>query len=104
MIRHVVLFTFYGYASAEQRKEAITELRALKQRIPEIHEWSIGEEIRPTEHTYDLAEIATFENLEALDAFRAHPAHVAVRNLFSRIADWNVVDYHYMPTPEQPLS
>lgn len=91
MIRHVVLIKFLPGATAGACKEAIAALRALPSLIPEILAWSIGEQ------ACDVAEVSVFRSFEALDAFRAHPAHVKVRDMLAAIAVWHVVDYVYDP-------
>lgn len=97
MIRHVVLIKFLPGATAGACKEAIAALRALPSLIPEILAWSIGEQARVATKACDVAEVSVFRSFEALDAFRAHPAHVKVRDMLAAIAVWHVVDYVYDP-------
>jgi hypothetical protein len=95
MIRHVILYKFRAVASEEQRRNAINELRSMGKSIPEVREWSIGEQALSSSKAYDLAQVSSFENVEALERFRKHPHHISTRNLLSEIADWVVVDYEY---------
>jgi hypothetical protein len=95
MIRHVILYKFRASASEEQRQNAIDTLRALGQSIPEVREWSIGKQALPSSKAYDVAQVSSFENVEALERYRNHPNHTTTKNLMSDIADWVLVDYEY---------
>jgi Stress responsive A/B Barrel Domain len=96
MIRHVILYKFRAAVSEDQRQNAINTLRAMGQSIPEVREWSIGEQVLPSSKAYDLAQVSGFENPEALERYRNHPDHIRTRSLLSEIADWVVVDYEYL--------
>jgi hypothetical protein len=96
MVRHIILYKFRTSVSEEQRQNAINTLRALGQSIPEVREWSIGEQALPSSKAYDLAQVSGFENLESLERYRNHPNHIRVKSLLSEIADWVVVDYEYL--------
>ena len=93
MIRHVLLFKFYKDVSEEKKVEAITVLKSLGASVPEVREWSIGRQCRPSEKNWDVAEVSSFENLESLDRFRNHPEHKRIAEMFSKISDWHIVDY-----------
>jgi hypothetical protein len=95
MIRHVLLYKFRASATDEQRRRAIDTLRAVGKSIPEVREWSIGEQTFPSKKAYDLAQVSSFENVQTLERFRNHPDHIRARNLMSEISDWVVVDYEY---------
>ena len=95
MIRHVILFKFRDSATKEQRAHAINALRAVGKSIPEVREWSIGEQAFTSSKAYDLAQVSSFENKEALERYRKHPEHIRTRALMSEISDWVVVDYEY---------
>jgi len=93
MIRHVILYKFGSSIPEEQRRRAIMMLRSLGQSIPEIREWSIGEQSLPSSKAYDLAQVSSFESIEAFERYRHHPEHIRVRDFLSKLADWVVVDY-----------
>ena len=95
MIRHVVLIKFNPGASEENCEAAFRMLRDLKNEIPGIREWSIGKQLRKEHKHFDVAEVATFEDLESLEHFRTHPAHIRVRDYIKTIATWTVVDYEF---------
>lgn len=91
-IRHVVLFTFYKSVSRDERARAVETLKKMRGIVPGMIEWSIGGQIRPGGKC-DLAEIATFKDEQSLREFQEHPVHKAAGELFSKIADWDVVDF-----------
>ena len=93
MIRHVVLYKFHVSLSEEQRQDAINVLHAMGQSIPEVREWSIGKQVLPSSTAYDLAQVSSFENVEALERYRNNPNHIRTKKLMGEIADMIVVDY-----------
>lgn len=93
MIRHVVLYKFHVSLSEEQRQDAINVLHAMGQSIPEVREWSIGKQVLPSSTAYDLAQVSSFENVEALEKYRNNPNHIRTKKLMGEIADMVVVDY-----------
>lgn len=93
MIRHVVLYKFHVSLSEEQRQDAINVLHAMGQSIPEVREWSIGKQALPSSTAYDLAQVSSFENVEALERYRNNPNHIRTKKLMGEIADMVVVDY-----------
>jgi hypothetical protein len=93
MIRHVVLYKFHASLSEEQRQDAINVLHAMGQSIPEVREWSIGKQALPSSTAYDLAQVSSFENVEALEKYRNNPNHIRTKKLMGEIADMVVVDY-----------
>jgi hypothetical protein len=93
MIRHVLLFKFRPSTSDEERRRAVSLPRQLGAIIPDVREWSIGEQITHSVKGYTLAQVSAFDGLDALERFRRHPCHIEVRNLFAKIADWISVDY-----------
>ncbi len=97
MIRHVVVFKFRPGATENQRREALDRLGALGPKIPEVREWSVGLHIDTGRKAWDMAQVSAFANFAALDRYRVHPEHVAVRDFLAQVADWAVVDYEFEP-------
>lgn len=95
MIRHVLLYKFRAKATRQERCEALEMLKSLKSCVPGVREWSIGEQAFPSEKAFDIAQISSFESVEALDRYRDHPEHIKTREFLSRVADWVVVDYEF---------
>lgn len=78
MIKHVVFFKFKLEASVEAKREVVDQLRALPDRIDLIRSWEIGEDIMRSARAWDVVEIATFDDLEALETYARHDAHMEV--------------------------
>lgn len=78
MIKHVVFFKFRPEASAEARREVVDLLRALPDKINLIRSWEIGEDIMHSARAWDVIEIATFDDLGALEIYTRHDDHVEV--------------------------
>ena len=93
MIRHVLLFKFRPSTTDEERRRAVSLLRRLGAIIPDVREWSIGEQLTHSVKGYTLAQVSAFDDFDALERFRSHPRHIEVRDVFAKIADWISVDY-----------
>ena len=78
MIKHVVFFKFKPEAPADARREVINQLRALPDKIDVIRSFEIGEDIMHSARAWDVVEIATYDDLEALETYTRHDDHVEV--------------------------
>jgi Stress responsive A/B Barrel Domain len=78
MIKHVVFFKFKPEASSNERREVVDQLRSLPDNIDLIRSWEIGEDIMHSARAWDVVEIATFDDLGALETYTRHDAHVEV--------------------------
>ena len=80
MITHIVCWklisdeTHDADANAARIKE---ELEALVGIVPGLLTMEVGRGLK-AEAEYDLCLVSTFESVETLQAYRTHPAHVAV--------------------------
>ena len=77
-IRHVVLFSFKPAADPNVIRQLIDELNALPTVITEIRDWAIKEDVGGSDYSAQFALIATFDSMEAVAKYLAHPAHVRV--------------------------
>ncbi len=95
MIEHLVLFQWTPDASAEAVARVVTELRALKGRIPGVLDLTCGENFSPRSQGFTHALVVRFEDRAALEAYGPHPAHQrVVQELISPIrADTLALDY-----------
>jgi hypothetical protein len=79
MIRHIVLFKIKDFSSEEERKEAIDNViinfRSLIGEIPQIREYNVAADMVHTGSSYDVVINSTFDSVEDLKAYQAHPAH-----------------------------
>jgi len=76
MIKHVVFFKFRPEAAAEARRDVVDQLRKLPEKIDLIRSWEIGEDIMHSARAWDVVEIATFDDLGALETYTRHDDHV----------------------------
>jgi hypothetical protein len=95
MIRHVILFKFKTSASQQQRQEALSRLTDLGSKLPQVREWSVGLQVSRREKAYDMAQVSSFDSLDALEEFRREPEHSKLREYLLKVADWIVVDYEF---------
>jgi hypothetical protein len=96
MIKHVVFFKFKPEVSAGERRSVLNELRALPDKIDVIRSFEVGEDIMHSPRAWDMAEIASYDDLEALEAYTHHPAHVEVVSKLREVCDAiGSVDYEY---------
>lgn len=82
MIQHIVMFKFKetanGKTKAENLREAKARMMALKDQIPKIQGMEVyfgAEGSAPANYDYIL--VSQFKNLEELETYQEHPAHVA---------------------------
>lgn len=78
MIKHVVFFKFKPEAGDDARRDVVNHLRELPDKIDLIRSWEIGEDIMRSARAWDVIEIATFDDLGALETYTHHDAHVEV--------------------------
>ena len=85
-IRHVVLFE-HAPGNEQRVAKIIGALNALPGQISWIKDWSITEDLgkRPGSSRWCL--IAHFDNMELMQAYLDHPAHVAAVALGGGILD-----------------
>ncbi len=96
MIRHVVFFKFKPEAGASKRMSVLDDLRALPGKIDVIRSFEVGEDIVHSARAWDVVEIATYDDLEALETYSRHDDHVEVVLKLREICDAvGSVDYEY---------
>ena len=64
---------------------AIAGLNALPDKIPDIRSWAIHEDIGRRDGSFRFALHARFDDLEAVEPYLAHPAHVTAVEVASRL-------------------
>ncbi|MBE6754400.1 MAG: Dabb family protein [Ruminococcaceae bacterium] len=83
MIRHIVMFRFLEEAEGATRMEnarmAKEKLEALQGVVPTLRSSAVYLRAEGTaDQNYDLVLVSDYDDLEGLEAYRVHPAHVAV--------------------------
>ena len=96
MLTHIVIWKYRADVGADARAEHISALRALVGVIPEIVGFNVGADMLHLPRSYDTGLVATFRDRAGLDAYTAHPQHVAVadmgRNLSAHVASVDFED------------
>lgn len=87
MLTHVVCWKYKSETETAKREDHRSRLRALVGVIPEIIEFSVGEDILHLERSFDTGLVSTFSDREALDRYTIHPEHQAVAALGKEIAE-----------------
>jgi hypothetical protein len=77
-LRHVVTLTFRDDTTPEQLDGIVGALRALPDAIPELKSYVVGTDVGRSAGNASLAIVADFDSWEGYEAYRDHPAHVAV--------------------------
>jgi hypothetical protein len=78
MIRHIVVWRLSATEELARREDAetiVAALSALPTLIPEIGTLSAGTNVAFHANNWDLGLVIDFASVEALDAYRVHPAH-----------------------------
>jgi hypothetical protein len=95
-IRHIVIFRFKAETSEADREAFLTMLRALPSRISEIIDFEAGRDVLHLPRSFDLALIASYADLAALDRYAKHEAHLPVIERSRQICEQVVsVDYEH---------
>ena len=96
MIKHVVFFKFRPEAGPAERKAVVAQLRALPDKIDVIRSFEVGEDIMHLSRSWDVVEIATYDDLGALEEYTRHPDHVEVVLQLREVCDAvGSVDFEY---------
>ena len=86
MLTHIVVWKYKDEVSQKTRDEHRSKLSNLKYVIAEIIDLKVGADALHLARSYDTGLVATFKNLEDLDAYTVHPAHQEAANLGKEIA------------------
>jgi len=97
MIKHIVMWNIAG-EGARERRANIDEVRAqflsLRGKVPGMRLLEVGVDTSHADHACHVVLYTEFESQRDLDAYTAHPAHLAVRDALGtlRVAK-HQVDY-----------
>ncbi len=90
MIKHIVLFKMRDDIDATTKnanlKTIKAGLEALIGVVPTLRSMEVGINCNPAEK-FDLALVATFDNLDDLNAYAIHPNHLAVGKQIKAMLD-----------------
>lgn len=91
MIRHVVCHKYTDKAQAEKIKPMLLSLMG---QVPSLRAIEVGTDVLGSKRSYHLVTICTFDDLAGLEAYKDHPAHVAVREYIHSVLESSVaVDF-----------
>lgn len=78
MIRHIVIFRFKADTPQSDREAFLEMLRALPSKISEIVDFEAGFDVVRSPRAFDLALVASYADLAALDRYAKHEHHLPV--------------------------
>jgi hypothetical protein len=83
MLHHIVALRV---PDAVQAEELASRLNALEDLIPEIRSYTAGVDVVHSPVSYEVGLHSTFDDVDALERYRAHPAHQAVLQLIAEVS------------------
>ncbi len=94
MIVHIVMFQFRSEGKNDNIAKTRTMLEALTQKIAPLRSMEVGVNIVESDRAFDLVLTSTFDDMEGLDIYRVHPAHLEVVAFIKEVTETSkVVDY-----------
>ena len=97
MIEHIVLFQWKPEATPEQIESALTELKALQTKIPNVLALSVGKNFSERSQGFTHGLVVRFPDREALEVYGPHKAHQHVVQTFINPIRLDIlaVDYEF---------
>ena len=97
MIKHLVCFNFTPEAGDDKVQGTLAALNALPAQIPWVRNWSLGRNLSDRDQTYAYALSCDFADVDELNRYLSHPAHVQVvrDGLGAYWANRAIVDYEF---------
>lgn len=92
MIKHIVMWKLKpeaeGHTACENAQWMKEHLEALMGVVPELLSCEVG--INVVNGNYDACLVSTFASLDDLDAYKKHPAHVAISTYCKKVRESRV--------------
>ena len=92
MIKHIVMWKLKheaeGHTASENAQWIKEHLEALMGVVPQLLSCEVG--INVVDGNYDACLISTFASLDDLDAYKKHPAHVAISSYCKKVRESRV--------------
>ena len=86
MFKHIVMWRFIDGAKGKSMSELARwvkeNLEALVGVVPEIRSLEVGVNVCTAGTAYDAVLVSVFDDAEAMERYKVHPAHVAVAAYF----------------------
>jgi hypothetical protein len=83
VLHHVVCLRVPDPVQAEELAQRLNALSGL---IPDIRSYTAGVDVVHTGVSYDVGLHSTFDDVDALERYREHPAHQAVLTLIAEVS------------------
>jgi hypothetical protein len=95
MIHHIVLFKLKSDVNnnSEAVQQAVAAMKVLPTLVPQIRQWTSGENFTQRSVAYDFGLYSTFDNQADFAAYATHPEHVKVIDMWRAISEWNICDF-----------
>jgi quinol monooxygenase YgiN len=94
-VKHVVLFDYAETAPEAEIQAVIAGLNELPGKIDTIRDWSLVEDLGKRPGSFRFCLIAHFDDMAAMEAYLAHPAHVkAVERAMAILTKLAEHDHH----------
>lgn len=94
MLKHIVMWRFVDGAEGKSRLEHARwmkeHLEALVGVVPQIRSMEFGVNCNTSKTAYDAVLISVFDNKEAMEEYKVHPAHVVVSEYCKRVRESRV--------------
>lgn len=91
MFKHIVMWRFIEGANGKSKQEhalwAKENLEALVGVVPEIISLEVGVNVCVAGTAYDAVLVSVFEDAEAMERYKIHPAHAVVAACFKGITE-----------------
>lgn len=97
MLEHIVLFRFKPETTAYTKQQIVTELLALKGKVPSIRDISAGPNFSDRNQGFEYGLVVRFADRQGLDSYQIHPDHQRIVHDLIRpaLADILAVDYEF---------
>lgn len=96
MIKHIVFFRFKAGVPESDRQAFVEMLKALPAKISEIVGFEAGANVLASARAYDVALVASYANLAALERYAKHEHHQPVIQRSHEICEQTAsVDFEY---------
>ncbi len=97
MIAHIAIYKFKAGTSEEAINQVLLEVRALRNKVPELNDILVGKNYNKWNEGYTHAIVVLAESQAALDAYRAHPDHEKVAEILDKMEDKGIgIDFEDM--------
>ena len=98
MVKHIIMWKLYdfaeGFSKTENAQRMKHRLQELERRIPEIQHLEVGINVNNSPDAFDIVLYSEFRNLQDLQTYQNHPAHLEFKEFVSGIRSHKrVVDY-----------